>query len=133
MPRGREGLLLIEPARVRKAFKRWYSWRADGPTHIAAIWLVSERTIRRWQKTGLPTCYGSVWITPQQWEEFERTGKCPRATTPPIAAPAKNEKVSVSSRSTRSRRTAVDRDASKPVRPIGRTGAVKWWPMRGPR
>jgi hypothetical protein len=78
MPRGRAGLDLVKPERVREVFKKFYSWRT-GPTYVAGLWNVNERTVRRWLKTGLPLCYGAVWITRDEWREFERTGQVPKS------------------------------------------------------
>jgi hypothetical protein len=140
MPRGRAGLDLIPAERVLATFKRVYGWR-HSPTHIGEAWHVSERTVRRWQQTGLPLCYGRVWITRAEWEAFEKTGAVPKSRTspptgaalkwwpmrgastkPPIGEISKNRKVSAPRRSTsaasscetstKAGRTRLDRQVS---------------------
>jgi hypothetical protein len=107
--------MLVAPEKVRAAFSKWYSWRAHSPSHIADLWFVSERTVRRWQKTGLPLCYGSVWIKPDEWAAFEQTGRVPSQSSSGLPAweieRAKRRDRKVSARPGRraAGRTGVDR------------------------
>lgn len=109
MPRGRAGLALVTPDEVRAAFTKHYGiggYFIPNRDRIAADWQVNERTVRRWMATGLPLHYGNVYVRREEWAEFVRTGKSPRA---PIARDLK--------------RTGVDRQLSAPAgRPGTRTG-----------
>lgn len=72
MPRGRIGLWLIGPEKIREAI-------AHSPQSLVAEGFhVTTRTIRRWCKVGMSPGYAGVNPSREQWEVFAATSwkKC---------------------------------------------------------
>lgn len=90
MPRGRASLQMVPPQQVRAAFTKHYGFKGivrPSPSKVAQAWRVSERSVRRWQKTGLPLYYGDLCIRRDEWAEFEQSGKPPLAQRIPRGMP----------------------------------------------
>jgi hypothetical protein len=106
MPRGRRGLSLIPPERVRAALiKHRFGFSFYGSAHIntertAHTFGVTARTVRRWLLTGLPLSYGDdskpSFITSDVWEHFEEKGTVVRQ---PGQRTGNDRRLSASSRS----------------------------------
>ena len=67
MPRRRKGLWMIAPEEVNRAIGIYSN------CIVAEIFGVTQRTVRRWRKTGLPLCYGRRPISREKWDEFAST------------------------------------------------------------
>ena len=74
MPRGRIGLVMIPAADVRAAIAR----HGHSVLQAAVAFRVADRTVRRWESTGLPINYGDTNVTQDEWNRYVSTGSSGR-------------------------------------------------------
>jgi len=114
MPRGRAGLAIIPPEEVIGAIRS----RCLSDAAVAARFAVTDRTVRRWKRTGLPLYYGARNVTRDQWERFKATGQVSELTPAGRPKPVRPYDRSLARMRDRWGAGQVSPDPARPVREV---------------
>jgi len=69
---------MVPAAEVRAAIAR----HLHSSHYVARDFAVAERTVRRWQLTGLPLTYGAADVSLTEWTRYAETGSSGRTRKP---------------------------------------------------